>query len=546
MAQINQQPAALALTGVIGDPFSLGVVFTSISTNAASVSWDDVTNPVVVVVDRYGNAVLGGIPTITSPAPYELFLSWSAAQTSLISNAQATRWALQVTLSSLGPETLLGGPLLFTPPTWPGSSSSTTANLSVTTGTATVNLNFSITGGGTLIELTSNDGSIVIANPTGPITDISALGIAHAASVNAVNVSEGYALTTAQAASVNAVNVSETYSFSITQAASVGAIVTSEAYALTTAQAASVNAAAVSDPRGYASAASTAAIGVSETYAFGITNAASIAAISTSETYALTTAQSASVNAVNVSETYAFGVTQAASVSAEQYALSTAQAASVNAAAVSDPRGYASAASTAAISTSEAYSFGITNAASVASETYSFGITNAASIAAITTAENYSYTITSAASTAAIATSESYALTTAQAASVNAAAVSDPSGTAASVRSLALLKANNLSDVQDPGTSRSNIHVPMLVSCQTVASASVSLSAPTNGPWNGASVTVGGQILLIAQTTASQNGPYVFNGPSSALTRPTDYSTGASVGSRVVQISAGTYANTEW
>lgn len=109
-----------------------------------------------------------------------------------------------------------------------------------------------------------------------------------------------------------------------------------------------------------------------------------------------------------------------------------------------------------------------------------------------------------------------------------------------------LRSTNNLSDLTNAGTSRSNIHVGILGACQTVATASVATLNPTNGPWSGASVTLGGQILLTAQNNGAENGPWIFNGPSLSLTRPTDYATNASVGSRVIQVSAGNYANTEW
>lgn len=419
-----------------------------------------------------------------------------------------------------------------------------------------------------------------------------AFGITQAASVN----TESYALTQARAASVTAAAVSDPLGAGA--AASVGAIAAAEAYAYGITQAASVSA------ETYAFGLTQTASVASETYAYGLTSAASTAAIATSESYALTTAQSASVNALSISEAFTLSTAVNVVQETEAYALAAAQTASVNAAAVSDPRGYAAAASVAAINVSEVYTnlevaaaeqygFGLTQAASVATEAYAYGLTQASSVgsnayalsvaqsasvnaaalsdprgyasAASTAAITSSFLTTQSASTAAVAVSEAYALTQAQSASINAVNVSGSyafgitqsasvatesyaftTAQSASINAVASVNASNLVGLANPGTSRSNLHVGILGSCQTVATASVSTTAPGNGPWSGASVTIGGGILLTAQTTGSQNGPWIFNGPSSSLTRPTDYATGASVGSRTIQISAGTYANTEW
>jgi hypothetical protein len=67
---------------------------------------------------------------------------------------------------------------------------------------------------------------------------------------------------------------------------------------------------------------------------------------------------------------------------------------------------------------------------------------------------------------------------------------------------------------------------------QAVAAASdatignVSLAAP-GGNLDGFALSAGQRILLTAQTTPAQNGVWVWNGAAAALTRPTDFATGA-------------------
>ena len=115
-----------------------------------------------------------------------------------------------------------------------------------------------------------------------------------------------------------------------------------------------------------------------------------------------------------------------------------------------------------------------------------------------------------------------------------------------------LAKSNNLSDVQATGTSRSNLHIPVLASVQAVSSIVVSLTSP-GSTFGGFTLTNVGtdQILLIGQTSPSQNGPWVWNGPVTPLSRPTDYPTGASIKGRMIQVINGSgrgdlYDQTIW
>jgi hypothetical protein len=73
-----------------------------------------------------------------------------------------------------------------------------------------------------------------------------------------------------------------------------------------------------------------------------------------------------------------------------------------------------------------------------------------------------------------------------------------------------------------------------------VVSSNISTSSPGSGPFDSYTPSSGDHLLLTNQSTGSQNGPWIWNGISSAMTRPTDYATGASVKGRSIQINAGT------
>jgi hypothetical protein len=60
------------------------------------------------------------------------------------------------------------------------------------------------------------------------------------------------------------------------------------------------------------------------------------------------------------------------------------------------------------------------------------------------------------------------------------------------------------------------------------------------------SLTNGDRVLLKNQTTASQNGPYIFNGAGSALTRATDGNTGTKLVSKTFPVRGGTANQDTW
>lgn len=55
----------------------------------------------------------------------------------------------------------------------------------------------------------------------------------------------------------------------------------------------------------------------------------------------------------------------------------------------------------------------------------------------------------------------------------------------------------------------------------------VNIANPGTSTFDGISFSVGDRLILTSQTTASQNGIWVFNGSASALTRPSDYAAGS-------------------
>jgi hypothetical protein len=121
---------------------------------------------------------------------------------------------------------------------------------------------------------------------------------------------------------------------------------------------------------------------------------------------------------------------------------------------------------------------------------------------------------------------------------------SDPSG----LEWVAVLQAaNNLSDVANAGTSRFNLAIPVPTSPAAVAVANVNIASP-GATLDGYALVANDEILLTAQSTASQNGIWTWNASASALTRPNDFPSGGVIKrGRQVTIGNGTvYAGTIW
>ena len=100
----------------------------------------------------------------------------------------------------------------------------------------------------------------------------------------------------------------------------------------------------------------------------------------------------------------------------------------------------------------------------------------------------------------------------------------------------------NLTKHQDAPTA---MHVPVRV----VATSNIAISAP-GATIDGATMAASDRVLLTAQSTPSQNGPWIWNAAASALTRPTDYPAAGTVQAfygMEVEVLAGTaYAGTCW
>jgi hypothetical protein len=121
----------------------------------------------------------------------------------------------------------------------------------------------------------------------------------------------------------------------------------------------------------------------------------------------------------------------------------------------------------------------------------------------------------------------------------------------------ALQKATNLADLSNTGSSRANIHVPVLTpaACVAVANISATYSSTSPASFNPSATTsidgytfaAGDTILLTGQTTASQNGVWLVPSAGTTWTRPTEYATGLVVKGRTITVLNGTtYSSTSW
>lgn len=65
--------------------------------------------------------------------------------------------------------------------------------------------------------------------------------------------------------------------------------------------------------------------------------------------------------------------------------------------------------------------------------------------------------------------------------------------------------------------------------CKAVAVANVTVSNPGTATFDSTTVSAGERLFLSAQSAGAENGPWIFNGSSSALTRPTDYASASTL-----------------
>lgn len=77
------------------------------------------------------------------------------------------------------------------------------------------------------------------------------------------------------------------------------------------------------------------------------------------------------------------------------------------------------------------------------------------------------------------------------------------------------------------------------------SSANVNVSAPGTTV-GGVTMSVNDRVLLLGQTSAAENGLWVFNGSGSAMTRPADFVTGEVTQGATAVVDEGTLAATQW
>jgi len=77
----------------------------------------------------------------------------------------------------------------------------------------------------------------------------------------------------------------------------------------------------------------------------------------------------------------------------------------------------------------------------------------------------------------------------------------------------------------------------------SLSNTNITVSNPGTDQIGGATLISGDRVLLIGQTTASENGIYLFNGNTSALTRTTDANTPSELNGAAVFIQSGTFGS---
>lgn len=77
-------------------------------------------------------------------------------------------------------------------------------------------------------------------------------------------------------------------------------------------------------------------------------------------------------------------------------------------------------------------------------------------------------------------------------------------------------------------------------SCRAATTGSITISNPGTASFDGVTLTSGQRLCVRAQSTAADNGIYVFNGSSSALTRATDFNAWTEIPGATFAIEEGT------
>lgn len=158
---IIQAPAPLDLLGVAGSPFR--VTFTVTVDPLTAISDWEVLAPETPTVTVAGDAVT---------------VEWSAAQTARMDRTGRS-WALRATIGGDGPHALVAGAIWCRPPTAPGASTHTTAELAVAIDQQTdLGITVVVGGasggsGGVVNEVVAGDGiDVDDSDPTAPIVSV--------------------------------------------------------------------------------------------------------------------------------------------------------------------------------------------------------------------------------------------------------------------------------------------------------------------------------------------------------------------------------------
>lgn len=561
MPRIAQQPTRLDLVGIAGGPFGLLMTFALTDAANAPIAWGAVSSPTVVVTDGAGNAVAGAVPTVTSPATGQLLLTWSTTKTTLLGTTAMPRWSLEVTISGNGPLAVTGGRISMVPSTQPGASEFITADLAVSVGTANAAIAVTVagpsSGGGTgaVDSVNGQTGTVVLAaSDVGADATGAAATAQSAAQTFATSAVSAEATTRASADNTNATAITaeataraagdtaaiaaaEAASDPVGSAATVQTNLTAEAATARAAEALKLaKASNLSDLANAATARTNLGLGSAATHPSTDFDAAGSAAA----------AQAASDPAgTSAAETTRAQAAEALLAPLASPALTGTPTAPTKSALTSntDIATTAYADSAVGVETTRATAAEATKATSAALTTETNRATAAEALLAPLASPALTGTPT--APTKAPATNNTDVATTAYA----DAATAVETTRATTAEALALAKSDNLAAVATKGTGRLNLRVPMLAPVQAVAVSNVNIASAPSAVDGFSFVSSGlDTLLLTAQTTSHDNGPWVWNGAGSALTRPSDFASGfvLTTGRTVVVLNGTANGFTQW